>query len=100
MKKFVLSALLLLAQPGFALAQTPGGQCSSTEHLLSQLKGPKYQEKGLLELIAGQQKLQLYANMETGTWSLVLFYNNGAACIMASGNSVEPMGEVKKGNDT
>lgn len=100
MKKLALSALLLLAHPNFALAQLQGGQCSAAQHLISQLVGPRYQEKGMMRLGAGSQMLRFYANTETGTWSLVVFYPNGAACVIASGDFIELLEAEKEGNDS
>lgn len=88
----VLALITAMAAPAYAQAPP----CGSAASIIGAITGVKYQESGLVEMTQGPARFQLYANMKSGTWTLVLYRPDGAACIVAGGNSIEPMGAAKK----
>ena len=94
----VLFALLLSATA--ASAQQP--PCGPRDNIIGLLTSAKYGELPMLELgsLDGSSVMHLYSNMTTGTWSLVVFPQPGIACLIATGKSIEPMGEAPKPEDS
>lgn len=88
---FATSIVCFLA---LLLPASAQGICGYTDDVLATITGARYGEKGLVELMGGGVRFQLFGNMGTGTWSLVVFKPNSTACIIIAGTSIEPMGTL------
>jgi hypothetical protein len=92
-------AALLLATP--AWAQQPPPPCGSRALVVAKLleKFGETQQSAGLQTVRGDPvaAFEVYANDETGTWTLLRSEPNGMACLMAAGRdwneTVEPVGE-------
>ncbi len=88
-----VAALMLMTTP--AMAQQ---LCATKDKVIAQLTG-KHGEAPMLELGSADRTevWQLYANLKTGTWSLIGFPSPTVACFIDSGKSIEPMGKIVPG---
>lgn len=82
----VIAAVLTLAA-GTAHAQQV--RCGNPVDLVEHLSVDFGEVPAVRGLDGGGQLVQTFANLETGTWTLVLFVPNGPACIMAAGTDWE-----------
>lgn len=85
MRNFLLGVLLL---PAFATAQPvtvdKPVQCEKTETVIKGLIGGDYKENPLWVGIDNNSKYSLFANIKTGSWTLLQF-DDKIACVIGSG---------------
>jgi hypothetical protein len=82
----VLAAVVSSCTPAFAQAPTP---CGDPDALAARL-AVKFQEAPTASgADAAGNKLTIYSNPDTGTWTAVLAMPGGAACIVSSGDGWE-----------
>lgn len=83
-------AVMALAQP--AAAQS--NNCGPRANVLQVLNG-KYGESLRSRGISsrGDAMVEMYANLDSGTWTALVSYPDGRACIVGSGASWEEMNE-------
>jgi len=90
--KHLIAAVLILVGTG-AIAQE---RCASHEEVVSRLAG-EYGEVRVTVATAGTpQQLRLvevFANKETGTWTMVVTAPNMRACLSMAGQNFEPATE-------
>ena len=89
---FGFAALIFAVQHAHGqtpLPQTPSSQCAPRADVLQAL-GSKYGEARRAIGIAGQTNvMELFANPETGTWTITATAPNGSMCLLASGSNLE-----------
>jgi len=74
-----------------AIAQNQN--CAKRDAVLSRL-GEKYGESRQSIGIAGQGRVvEVFASLETGTWTITVTMPNGVTCLVASGQSFEHLNE-------
>lgn len=91
-----LALALLLAAPAFAQGQPCGPRPLVVEHLATKY-GESVQSIGMA---ANGLVAEVWANVQTGTWTFTVTQPDGMICLVASGTSFEhapqapePMGE-------
>ena len=88
--KFTLALATLLAGSA-AFAQ--GQNCAEREAVLSRLN-ERYGESRQSIGIAGQGcVVEVFASLETGSWTITVTMPNGITCLVASGQSFELLDE-------
>jgi hypothetical protein len=92
MNRIFLSVLLGCTLAGAALAASPAGAqsvCGPRADIVRQL-GERYGEtRQSLGLAGGRGVVELYANSESGSWTILVTSPQGTACLMAAGDSFE-----------
>jgi len=86
MKCLAAALVVSLAMP--ALAQQQGSPCAPREYMLQRLAGV-YGEVLQAIMIATGNVVEIFANLETGTWSFVVTLPNGQSCLVGSGVAYE-----------
>lgn len=73
-------------------AQTTSSMFCDTPRAIVTFLASDYGETALLEMGAeGAKPLYLFANQDTGTWTLVAIESQISACIIGSGDSFKPV---------
>lgn len=87
MRNLIVALITTIFTPSTALAQ--GASCGDSAALfagLSDRYGESIQSLGMTD--AGVV-VQMWANVETGTWTAVVMRPDGIACVVASGQGFE-----------
>lgn len=98
MIRYIAALLAVLAGP--VAAQAP--QCAPHDRVIALLSG-KYGEDRRSAGLAGaegQAIMEIHANEETGTWTIIIIRPDGIACLVISGShfhDVEPMPKGEAG---
>lgn len=83
---------LLLIFAAQAFGQTPR-QCGPRDNVVA-LLGERYGESRQSIGLAGRgQVMEVFASLETGTWTITVTLPNGMTCLVASGQSYEALSE-------
>lgn len=87
--RIVLTVLALAMLASTALSQQP---CGPKVDIIKHITGAQFHEIGFIELgMPDGSVMQLYSNLMTGTWTLLIYPQPGVACMVATGKSMEPM---------
>lgn len=85
----ILTALaVLLAWPAYAQ-----NNCAPREVVLEMLTQKYGESRQSIGMMGGANVMEMWANMETGSWSAVITRPDGIACVAASGQSFERLDE-------
>lgn len=88
MKHLLATAFSLLATASSAAT------CFPAKSVMDGLKS-KFGEAPVSQGIVSESAvMQMWANTATGTWTLVVFRSDGAACLLASGDNYTPLAVV------
>jgi hypothetical protein len=84
----------LFASP--ALAQSRN--CAERERVIERLGGTFGESRQSIGLAANNQVMEVFANLESGSWTVTVTLPSGMTCLIASGMAYEnippaPMGE-------
>ena len=82
-------SLLLLATS--AQAQTP--RCAPRATVVEQLSTRYGESRQVVGLNANNTMMELFASVETGSWTITITGPNGTSCIVAAGQSYEAVAE-------
>lgn len=86
--KLVILLAAFLATP--ATAASAEARCGSHANIVALISGPAYGERRAgIGLDSRSQIVELFANPQTGTFTLVITNTHGWSCIVRSGNSWE-----------
>lgn len=97
---FAYAAVVLLASSPAVAQQAP---CLPDVATLAGLLAKQYGERLTAAGVeSGGNLVQVYANTESGTWTIVVSIPNGPTCIVASGESwaSEPVASVTPGRSS
>lgn len=86
-------AALLLALPGLAQAQDPR-QCGPRDAVVALLADRYGESRQALGLAANNAMVELFANAESGTWTITGTTASGTTCLIASGEAFQPLDET------
>ena len=91
-----VAVLAMLAWPVFAQPEP----CGDREDIISALTGEKWGERFIANGIAVNEITEMWANAETGTWTVTGTDANGRTCVRAAGQGfqVEPFLSVVTGD--
>lgn len=80
-----LATLLVVSAPAIAFTDN----CASREVVLTRLAQSYGEARQTIALSAGNQVVETFANIESGSWSIVVTQPDGLACLVASGKGFE-----------
>jgi hypothetical protein len=84
----VVSALLLMLAPLSSPAQA-GAQCAPRDTVLGQLGQTWGETRHGMGLAANAGVMELFANPDTGSWTITVTLPDGMTCLVASGQAFE-----------
>ena len=85
-------ALMLAAAPAAAQMSR---NCADRERVVTRLAETFGETRQSIGLGANNQVMEVYASLETGTWTITVTMPNGMTCLIAAGQSYEPLAEEK-----
>ncbi len=91
----LLTLLIALHGPPVA-AQAVCGLYSAMVIQLQRQYGETLRIRGT----SGQAGMEMWANEQTGSWSIVVRYSNGMACLRAAGGNIKMFEVEMPGDDT
>lgn len=101
LSKVMCLAVITLAIPASALAQTPGQQCAQRTSIVDTLANKYGEARQSIGLGANNAMVEVFASPTTGTWTILVSMPNGVSCLVASGQAFEAVAELPapKGDD-
>jgi TRAP-type mannitol/chloroaromatic compound transport system substrate-binding protein len=91
-----LAALLASALP--AAAQS-AANCAQRQQVISRLASTYGETRQSIGLGANNQVVEMFASLETGTWTITVTTPNGLTCLVASGQAYEALEETANAGD-
>lgn len=73
------------------------GLCDTRDGLVTILETQYGETPAAIGTVGGAYVMEMFANPETGTWTVVLTQANGTACGITSGNGLEVFAPPKEG---
>lgn len=92
---FGIGAMILAT--GHAFGQTngqPGRNCGQRDFVLERLADRYGESRQSIGLGADNQVVEVFASLETGTWTITVTSPAGTTCLVASGQSFETLSEA------
>ncbi|MGC9418685.1 MAG: hypothetical protein ACP5EN_06885 [Rhodovulum sp.] len=86
-------AALCLALPALAQAQT-ARQCAAREDVVALLADRYGESRQAMGLAANNAVVELYANPESGSWTITGTTAAGVTCLIASGEAYQALAET------
>jgi hypothetical protein len=81
---------LSLGLAGLILAPVPGHaepQCATHQAVAEKLASQYGKKRHSMGLAANSTVMELYASLETGTWTMTVTMPNGMTCLVAAGDN-------------
>lgn len=102
MKKFLLAAIASVALLSAAPAVAQGQNCSQRDAVVERLATKYGESRQSIGMAPKGRVVEVYASLETGTWTITVTMPNGITCLVASGQSFENLDEPVEapGDDT
>ena len=90
-EKMILTLSIGLVGMIFAMdaAQTSPANCAKRAKMVEKLHARFGESRQSVGLTPGGQALEIFAQPETGTWTILLTLPNGTSCMMASGHAYQ-----------
>lgn len=85
MKGIILTSLLAIS-PATAFAQQ---NCAPREQVVQQLAEKYGESRQSFGLAANNAVMEVFANLEGGSWTITVTMTNGITCMVASGQAFE-----------
>lgn len=98
MKTIKTALACLLTLPTLATAQ--GTNCAPRETVVDRLASRYGETRQSIGLGANNQMMEVFASVQTGTWTITLTLANGMTCLIASGQAYETLAEVLPAQDS
>ena len=89
--KVVLALAAAALLPATAFAQ--GQNCSSRDQVVERLASKYGESRQSIGMAPKGRVVEVYASLETGTWTITVTMPNGITCLVASGQSFENLEE-------
>ena len=80
----ILAATQAFAQP----------QCADRAQIVERLASHYGESRQSIGLGANNQVVEVFASIETGTWTILVTHPNGLSCLVASGQAYEALTEA------
>ncbi|TCO72060.1 hypothetical protein [Rhodovulum euryhalinum] len=93
MQRHLALATLILALPGPAPAESPR-QCGPREAVIALLADRYGESRQAMGLAANNAVVELFANAETGSWTITGTMASGTTCLIASGEAYQALAET------
>ena len=84
-------ALALISLPFMAQAQ--GQNCASRDTVVERLATKYGESRQSIGMAPKGRVIEVFASLETGTWTITVTLPNGTMCLVASGQSYESLDE-------
>ncbi|MCP5037428.1 MAG: hypothetical protein GY945_07495 [Rhodobacteraceae bacterium] len=85
----------ILLMTGAVRAQSQsGGNCAVHASVIEQLAQKYGETRQSIGLASGNQVVEVFASLETGTWTIIVTRPSGITCMVAAGQSYEVLNEV------
>jgi hypothetical protein len=94
-RTFALACLALL--PATAFAQT--APCADHATVMARLATGYGESRQAIAIGANNTVVEIYASLETGTWTIAVTSAGGPTCLVASGHSFELLAEALPNTD-
>lgn len=76
-----------------AAAQAQGQNCGNREMVVERLTTKYGESRQSIGMAPKGRVVEVYASVETGTWTITVTMPNGITCLVASGQSFEELDE-------
>ena len=84
------AAAVFLAAPAMAQGQQ---NCSSRDQVIERLATKYGESRQSIGMAPKGRVVEVFASLETGTWTITVTMPNGITCLVASGQSFENLSE-------
>ncbi|NNE80751.1 MAG: hypothetical protein HKN18_10820 [Silicimonas sp.] len=91
LKLAVLALTAAVALPGMSMAQ--GQNCGNRDKVVERLSTKYGESRQSIGMAPKGRVVEIYASLETGTWTITVTMPNGITCLVASGQSFENLDE-------
>lgn len=91
LKLAVLALATAAIMPTTVLAQ--GQNCSNRDQVVERLASKYGESRQSIGMAPKGRVVEVYASLETGTWTITVTMPNGITCLVASGQSYESLEE-------
>jgi len=88
---FGIGAMLLASDHAFA--QPTASNCGPRDVVVSRLADRYGESRQSIGLGGENQVVEVFASLETGTWTITVTLPNGLTCLVASGQAFEAVAE-------
>lgn len=86
-------AVLIAAFAGGAgMARSADSYCGDRDRIVAQLIAENGESRRSVGLQQDAQTMEIFANAETGTWTIIVAMPSGLACLVASGDAFQEYG--------
>ncbi len=87
-------AAMILAGASQAFGQAAQRNCGARQQIVETLADRYGESRQSIGLGANNQVIEVYASLETGTWTITVTTPNGMTCLVASGQAYESIAEA------
>ncbi len=89
-RNLLLSAVLLVMSAATALpASAQSRNCAERERVVERLSDTYGESRQSIGLAANNQVMEVFANLESGSWTVTVTLPSGITCLIASGMAYE-----------
>jgi len=88
----LLIAAAALASP--ATAQQSSRNCGDRDRVVAHLAEGYGETRQSVALAANNTMVEVFASLDTGTWTITMTSASGRTCLLAAGQSYQPLDEV------
>ena len=74
--------------------RSQGANCAARDTVVERLASKYGESRQSVGMAANQSLVEVYANEDSGSWTITVTLPNGTTCLVASGNSFEALAEV------
>lgn len=90
-----IGAMILATGHAFGQASGQGGRnCGKRDFVVERLADRYGESRQAIGLGANNQVVEVFASLETGTWTITVTSPAGTTCLVASGQSFETLSEA------
>lgn len=98
MKALIAATALAVFHGAGAFAQ--GASCATHDTVVKRLADGYGETRQSIGLAPNNSVVEVFASLETGTWTITVTNTSGITCLVASGQSYEPTGHEVKPQET
>ncbi|MCG6884473.1 MAG: hypothetical protein LJE62_12035 [Silicimonas sp.] len=90
LKSFILTSAALIVP---AIAQAQNQNCGNRDLVVERLTTKYGESRRSIGMAPQGRVVEVFASIETGTWTITITLPNGVTCLVASGQSFEELNE-------
>lgn len=95
----LVAAIVTVAALLPAAAATQNRNCGPHEAVMTRLAEGYGETRQAIALGADNTVIEIYASLETGTWTITVTAPGGPTCLVAAGEAFQPMAEALPNTD-